>query len=252
MPDGKNVTVQQEVAGEFESISISNGNTHWKSSALMEWLGYTSVDSFDQAINRAMTVCNTLKIPMYDHFEEVKASNREFKLTRFACYLITMNGDPKKPQVAKAQVYFAQMAEIISHAMEYAESVERVHVRQEISEHTKSLGAIAQSREITSYAKFQSAGYMGLYNMSIGELRQIKGLAPDSTQSPMDFMAKRELAANLFRIAETEGRIKSNPKIRGQVALEDTAHKVGQGVRELMNVKPEVLAREITIRAGLS
>ena len=237
----------QVAAGEFEGISISNGNTHWKASDLMAWLGYApGAPIFQRAISRAMTVCNTLGIPMYDHFEKFSDNNKtEFRLTRFACYLVAMNSDPKKPQVARAQAYFAQMAEIVSDAMENDTAVERVYFRHEISERTVSLNKAAKKRELADFARFQNAGYMGMYNMAIWDLRKVKGLNPEDRRTPMDFMDKRELAANLFRIAETEGRIQANPAIRGQTALEKTAHQVGQEIRKVMEVKPEVLARQI-------
>ncbi len=235
-----------KIAGSFEAISISNGNMHWTASALQEWLGYASPASFKQAISRAMTVCNTLGIPVYDHFDKYTENGKtEFKLTRFACYLIAMNGDPKKPQVAAAQAYFAQMAEIVSNVMANAESVERVYMRYEISERTGSLNKAAQQRDVENYGRFHNAGYMGLYNMAIWDLKKIKGLEPDNKQTPLDFMGKRELAANLFRLAETEGRIQSDPNIRGQKALESTAHKVGQEVRGVMDIEPEKLAQDI-------
>lgn len=234
----------QETAGAFEALSISNGNTHWSSSALEEWLGYVpGSKGFQQTINRAITVCNTLQIPIMEHFRQTL--DGEFELTRFACYLIAMNGDVKKPQVARAQVYFAQMADIVSSAMENADNIERVYVRQKIVVRSTSLSATAHEREVQNYGRFQNAGYMGMYNMGIRKLKEIKGLMPDSKRSPMDFMGERELAANLFRLTETEGRIQNDPTIRGQEKLEATAHEVGREVRKVMQVAPEELAHEV-------
>ena len=244
--DRKKPSGTELTAGEFEEISISNGNTLWKASALREWLGYVGGNAFKQAVDRAMVVCNTLGIPMHEHFESFEEEGkRDFKLTRFACYLISMNGDVKKPEVARAQAYFARMADIVRSAMESADDIERVHVRQEVTERTVSLAKIAKKRDLSDYARFQNAGYMGLYNMAIWDLRKIKGLDADDKRTPLDFMGKRELAANLFRIAETEGRIESNPAIRGQSALERTARKVGEEIRQVMEVKPEELAHHI-------
>lgn len=233
----------QETAGAFEALSISNGNTLWDSSALEKWLGYVpNSKGFKQAISRAMTVCHTLKIPSYEHFKEELGG---FQLTRFACYLIAMNGDQKKPQVAQAQVYFAQMADIVSSAIESADNMGRVYTRQKISEGTVALNAVAHKRNVENYGLFLDAGYMGMYNMGIRKLRQVKGLPHDSNRSPMDFMGERELAANLFRITETEGRIQSDTDIQGQKKLEDIARTVGEDVRKVMEVKPEELAHEV-------
>ena len=96
MTSKKELTTVQQTAGNFEAISISNGNTHWTTSALREWLGYSTAKSFRQVISKAMAVCQTLQIPIYKHFKSI--GRDEFELTRFACYLIAMNGDSKKPQ----------------------------------------------------------------------------------------------------------------------------------------------------------
>jgi DNA-damage-inducible protein D len=82
-----------------------------------------------------------------------------------------------------------------------------------------------------NYALFQNAGYRGLYNMDLYQLRRLKRV--DTGRSPLDFMGKQELAANLFRITQTEAKI-TQEKIRGQTALENTAHTVGRKVRETM------------------
>lgn len=241
-------TAMMEVGGDFEAMSVSNGGAHWLASALMELLG-VSPQSFQKALNRAMTVCATLNLKVYEHFHQFKGEDGkdDWRLTRFACYLAAMNSDPRNMKVAAAQAHFAHIAAEVDVAMENAESVERVHVRQEVSERTKALAGVAKERKVENYARFQNAGYLGMYNMHIARLREVKRISESS--SPLDFMGKRELAANLFRLTETEASIRNNAEIRGQAKLEETAHRVGRAVRKVMveemNAAPEDLAQEV-------
>ena len=125
--------------------------------------------SFRKAVGRAMVALTSLNIPVYDNIvnearEMAGKTVQDFKLSRFACYLTAMNGDPKKPQVAKAQAYFAMWAESCRLALEKAGAVERVTVRAEVSEHERSLSGVAKKAGVINYAFFQNAGYRGLYN----------------------------------------------------------------------------------------
>lgn len=238
----------------FEDHGHPNGGTLWFARDFMVWLGYTSYPSFLKALNKAIGVCTTLSIPIADNFRQV---NREIdgvevgdhKLSRFACYLVAMNADAKKPQVARAQIYFATLAQTFQKYIEQAQDVERVAVRGDISDRESTLSGVAKAAGVQNYAFFQNAGYVGLYNMNLGDLRRLKGVP--GGRSPLDFMGKRELAANLFRLTETEAKIQSD-KVYGQRQLEDTAHSVGKSVRVLMHkhtgTYPEELPRAPDIR----
>ena len=237
----------------FEEQSKDNGYTYWFASRLMSLLGYEIMPSFSKAINKAMTTCNTLNIPILENFEQIYSiidgkSIVDYKLSRFACYLVAMNADNRKPDVAKAQAYFAALAGAVNHYLEEVNNVERLIVRNEISERESSLSGVAKKAGIESFAYFQSAGYRGMYNMNMTKLREIRNI-PDK-RSPLDFMGKDELAANLFRITQTELKIK-NENIRGQSRLEATAENVGREVRDTMirisAVAPENLPRSSDI-----
>ena len=237
----------------FEDQSKDNGNTYWYATQLMSLLGYETMMSFSKAINKAMTTCNTLNIPIMENFEQVCSiidgkAIADFKLSRFACYLTAMNADNKKPEVAQAQAYFAALAGAVNHYIEEANKVERLNVRDEVSERERSLSGVAKNAGVLNYAFFQAAGYRGMYNMSMSKLREIRSIPLNKT--PLDFMGKDELAANLFRITQTELKIK-NENIRGQTRLEVTAENVGQEVRDAMirisNVAPENLPKSSDI-----
>jgi DNA-damage-inducible protein D len=147
--------------------------------------------------------------------------------------------------VAKAQYYFAAIAETFRNYIEAAENVERVLIRDEISDREKSLSGIAFEQGIVNYSLFQNSGYRGMYNMNLSQLKKLKGLKEkEFKRSLLDFMGKEELAANLFRVTQTESKIK-NENVRGQRALENTAELVGKKVRktmiEISNTRPEDL-----------
>jgi len=231
----------------FEEQSSDNGFTYWTAFQLMKLFGYESMTSFRKAINRAMTTCSTLNIPIFENFEQIQnivdgKSVTDFRLSRFACYLVAMNADNKKPEVARAQAYFAALAGAVNHYLEEANNVERLIVRDEISEREKSLSGVAQRAEVKNFAFFKTAGYRGMYNMNMAKLKEIRNIP--SKRTPLDFMGKEELAANLFRITQTELKIK-NESIRGQTHLEVVAENVGKEVRDTMirisNVAPEDL-----------
>ena len=231
----------------FEDFGHSNGMRFWWGRDLMEHLGYQDFGSFEKAVNRAIRACTTLTVPIFDNFQQEEREIdgrrvRDYKLSRFACYLTAMNGDVKKPQVAKAQAYFATVGEVARQYFQNADNVERVVIRDEVSEHEKSLSGIASAAGVLQYGLFRNAGYRGMYNMDLGRLRKVKGI--DGDRSLLDFMGKQELAANLFRITETEARIK-NQNVRGQRSLENAAELVGQKVRQTMidlsGTRPESL-----------
>lgn len=222
----------------FNDLSRQNGFTYWYARDFMEMLGYNSYSSFQKVINKAVSACVTLNIDIMENFvqceREVEGESvRDHKLSRFACYLIAMNSDPKKHQVARAQAFFAAIAEKFRRYVEEADELERVLIRDEISEHEKSLSATAKQAGVDKYGLFQNAGYRGLYNMNLRDLKEHKGLGRDNKRSLLDFMGKEELAANLFRVTQTQLKMK-NDGVKGQANAERTAETVGRQVRKAM------------------
>ena len=213
----------------FEDFATENGTTHWDEDLIMNELGYETKEGFRKAMNRAKQACLAISIQIEDHF--LRQEDGNFFLTRFACYLLAMNGDTKKPEVAKAQAYFATLAETFQNHLEHAEAIDRVLIRDEVTDGSKSLSSIAKSHGVTQFAFFQNAGYLGMYNMTTKKLRDYKGI-PEKANL-LDRMGKTELAANLFRITQTADKIQKE-NIRGQRPLENAAKQVGKKVRSTM------------------
>jgi DNA-damage-inducible protein D len=228
----------------FEQMAHEGKSRFWIASEFMRLLGYDDLRLFNKAINKAMSACATLGIPYEENFKRRtrEGSQDDFNLSRFACYLTAMNCDTRKPEVAATQVYFAAITESFRQYVEEAENVERVLVRADVTEREKSLSGVATGAGVSNFGFFQNAGYRGMYNMNLHELKVHKGLDPKKTL--IDFMGKTELAAHLFRITQTEQKIVSDG-IEGQRELERTAQNVGSKVRKAMidinGVAPENL-----------
>lgn len=224
----------------------------WSAREVGEALGYGSFESFKKVVHRAMTACVALGIDMSENFEQVKdwVGEADFSLTRFACYLVAMNADPKKVEVARAQVYFAAVAVTFKRYVEQVEELERVLIRDELSDHEKALSATANAAGVqgSGFALFQNAGYRGMYNMNLGQLKAAKGI-PEK-RSALDFMGKTELAANLFRITQTEEKIR-NEGISGQRNAENAAESVGRKVRATMEEISGVLPENLPVAGDI-
>jgi DNA-damage-inducible protein D len=232
------MTALVEFNEAFELAGKTNGGRHWSARNLAEMLGYENFSTFNKAINKAIGVCTTLGISVSENFKQIDeivdgVSEHDFELTRFACYLTAMNADIGKSQVAKAQAYFAALADAVQEYIQNAENVERVQIRDDVSDRERSLSGVAKQAGLIpqKYGLFHNAGYRGMYNMDYAKLRARKGVDP--SRSVLDFMGKQELAAQLFRLTETEAKIK-NERVKGQQALENAAHQVGRKVRQTM------------------
>jgi DNA-damage-inducible protein D len=220
----------------FEDFAQVNGDTYWSARLFMTFLGYEDWNSFQKAINRGIGTCTTLNIPVADNFIQCETEIdgvkcMDYKLSRFACCLTALNGDPKKPKVAAAQAYFVSLANVLQKYFANADNVDRVMIREEITDREVTLSGVAKAAGVEIYPFFHNAGYRGMYNMDYRTLKMRKGV--HESRSLLDFMRKDELAANLFRLTLTEGRIKRDG-VRGQRPLEQVAEQVGRKVRHTM------------------
>jgi len=220
----------------FEDFKVEDdSNTFWWASVVGPMLGYKDLKSFQKVLDRTTKAFIALGI---SHYENIKLVEREFgdatcvdyKLTRFACYLAAMSGDPKKEEVAFAQAYFAEKTRLYELHIQAGEDMDRMLIRDELMEGNKSLSAVAHKSGVEDYAKFMNAGYLGMYNMMSFELATKRNIKKEHL---FDSMGRTELAANLFRVTQTEERIKSR-NINGQFNLERTHENVGREVRDFV------------------
>ena len=231
----------------FDSIRHINefGQEFWYARELQVALEYTEWRNFSKVIDRAKSACESSNNNIYDHFVEVNKiveagaatkPMKDYELSRYACYLIVQNGDPRKKVIALGQSYFAiktRQQELIENYDNLNEDQKRLAIRQEMKEHNKLLVAAAKDAGIESgldYAIFQNCGYKGLYGgMSAKAIKEHKHLGKND--DILDYMGHEELAANLFRATQTEAKLRRE-NIKGKAKANQTHYEVGKEVRD--------------------
>lgn len=230
----------------FEAIKhlSEDGDEFWYARELSTVLEYVQWRNFQKVLDRAILACKNSGYAIIDHFAEVSkiveagATSKpivDFKLTRYACYLIVQNGDPRKEVIALGQTYFAiqtRRQEVADYFNQLDEDNKRLVIRGDIKQWNQMLAEAAHNAGVISneeYATFQNAGYMGLYGgMKVEDIHQKKGLK--KTDKILDFMSSTELIANLFRISQTEEKLKKD-KASTTDAANEIHFIVGREVR---------------------
>lgn len=232
----------------FEDIkrTTDEGVEFWYARELHPVLEYAEWRNFSKVIDRAMLACKNSGFNITDHFVEVnktipmpKGASKKIKdymLSRYACYLIMQNGDPRKEVIALGQTYFAiqtRRQEIADTFNQLDEDSKRLVIRGEVKSWNSMLAEAAHLAGITEqeeYAEFQNAGYMGLYGgLKVSDIHRRKGLKPE--QKILDHMGSEELGANLFRITQTEAKLRRDEP-QGLDAASAIHYTVGKEVRE--------------------
>ena len=231
----------------FESIRHVNkyGQEFCYARDLQIALEYTEWRNFCKVIEKAKEACRGSNNAVSDHFVDVNkivnagATSKDIgdiQLSRYACYLIVQNGDPRKKVIALGQTYFAvktRQQELIENYENLSEDQKRIAIRQEMKEHNKMLVAAAKDAGVETtldYAIFQNYGYMGLYGgLKASDIKERKGLK--KSQDILDYMGYEELAANLFRATQTEAKLRRE-NIQGKQEANKTHFEVGKKVRD--------------------
>ena len=250
-----NVLISENI---FESIKHIDeaGNEYWYARELQNILGYTEWRKFDNVISKAKDSCKNSNYLVEDHFggadkminlaKGAKRKINDYKLSRYACYLIAQNGDSRKKVVALAQTYFAiQTRKQELTEKEYSklsEEEKRFYQRNLTKKGNYSLNQTAKNAGVKNFDKFHNAGYLGLYNETADDIAKRKGLR--YREEILDNMGSEELADNLFRIVQTEQKLKRdniNTESMANNAHYEVGRKIRNTIKDLGGTLPENL-----------
>lgn len=224
----------------------------------MPILGYKKWQNAEETISRAAAACINSGQYVDNHFTDVSKmvilgsdsvrKLNDWKLDRYACYLIAQNGDPRKKEIALAQTYFAIQTRKQEIFEKLEENDKRLFIRDEITVENKKLFSTAKKAGVKKFGSFNDAGYRGLCGMPLSNLEKRKGIKKGEL---LDRSGTTELAANLFRVTQTDSKIiKDN--IRGDDQAARTHFMIGgkvrQTIKDIGGITPENLAPERHIK----
>ena len=232
----------------FEDIKHidKNGNEFWYARELMPLLEYSKWENFNSVIQKSVLSYNNSNNDDSYWLPEVRKPIitgkgkeeyiKDYKLSRYICYLIVQNANPRKKMVALGQTYFAiQTRRQELSEKEYntlTEDEKRLYQRNLTRKGNYSLNIAAKNAGVKNFDRFHNSGYKGLYNgETANDIAKRKGLR--YREDILDNMGSDELIANLFRISQTEQKLKKD-----NVSLEKTANEthfnIGKNIREVI------------------
>lgn len=243
----------------FENIKHidEDGNEYWLARELQVVLDYKKWQKFINVINDSIVACKQSNQLMDDHFTQVgkmvqigsgaKRKQVDYKLSRYACYLIVQNSDPRKEVVALGKTYFAvqtrkqELSE--KKYLELTEDEKRFYQRDLTRKGNYSLNIAARDAGVKNFDKFHNAGYKGLYNgETADDIAKRKNLR--YREDILDNMCSEELIANLFRISQTESKLKRD-NVSSETKADETHYIVGKNIRETILKNGGVMPEDI-------
>jgi len=227
-----------------------NGTFYWWASWYAEILGYSSLNSLKPSIRKAQNICLKIGLPHEENFIPSQNEKRkDIKLTKFACFLIALQADDKKPIVKRARNYFLNQLEEVNFLLKDQEYIKRLSAREDMKNLNIELAKSARSAQVKDFRFFANEGYIGLYNMTMAELRAYRGV--DEKANLNDFMSLTELSANIFRITMTKERLKRLRNTNEEKAAREhwkIASQIRSMVKENTGIYPEDLVLKKNIK----
>jgi DNA-damage-inducible protein D len=239
-----------------------NGRPYWYARDIMEVLTYTDWRDFRSLIEKAKVSCDMAGNFSANHFVRLdemveigsgaQRQRENFVLSQYACYLVAMNGDPGKPEIASSQAYFADQTYKQEQQDKLTEEQRRLYLRNRVKDGNKKLSGAAREAGVrnTMFGVFHDEGYKGLYGgHGLKEVKKLKGI-PES-EDFLDCIGRAELAANEFRITQTEEQLRK-ANVNDETVAIQTHRRIGTKVRktieEIGGTMPEKLPSEPSIK----
>jgi DNA-damage-inducible protein D len=234
--------IKDHIINQIEALkrTTAEGYEFWLARDLQPILGYSRWENFVNVIDKARMACESAGINQDHQFRETtkgisagkgaEVQRIDFFLSRYACYLICMNGDGTKPEVGLAQTYFAVQTRRQEVHDQVVAMQPRIEVRERIRHANKKLNSAAKKAGVQHYGTFHDAGYRGLYDgLGKSDIEELKKIPKN--EDLLDCMGRAELAANEFRITQTEEKL-LREAVQGEMNAVNTHFRVGKAVRK--------------------